>query len=49
MPIINSKTGKIRKNYSVEQLTKKAQEMRAYNVIAITATGSGHIGVLSPL
>ena len=44
MPIIDSKTGKIRKNYSIEELTKKAQEMRAYNMIAITAAGSGHTG-----
>ena len=44
MPIIDSKTKKIRKDYSVEQLIKKAQEMRAYNMIAITAAGSGHTG-----
>jgi len=44
MPIIDSKTGEIKKDYSVEQLTKKAREMRAYNMIAITAAGSGHTG-----
>ena len=44
MSIINSKTKKIRKDYSVEDLVKKAQEMRAYNMIAITAAGSGHTG-----
>jgi transketolase len=44
MPIIDSKIGKIKKDYSVEQLTKKAQEMRAYNMIFITAAGSGHTG-----
>jgi len=44
MPIINSKTGEIKKDYSVEQLVEKAQEMRAYNMIAITAAGSGHTG-----
>jgi len=44
MSIINSKTGEIRKDYSVEELIKKAQEMRAYNMIAITAAGSGHTG-----
>ncbi len=44
MPIINSKTGEIRKDYSVKQLIEKAQEMRAYNMIAITAAGSGHTG-----
>ena len=44
MPIIDSKTKKIKKDYSVEELIKKAQEMRAYNMIAITAAGSGHTG-----
>ena len=44
MPIINSKTGKTRRDYSVEELIAKAQEMRAYNMIAITAAGSGHTG-----
>jgi transketolase len=44
MPIINSKTKKIRKDYTIEQLIEKAQEMRAYNIIAITAAGSGHTG-----
>ena len=44
MPIIDSKTKKIKKDYSVEELVKKAQEMRAYNMIAITAAGSGHTG-----
>ena len=44
MPIINSKTKKIIKDYSIEELVKKAQEMRAYSMIAITAAGSGHTG-----
>lgn len=44
MPIINSKTGEIKKDYTIEQLIKKAKEMRAYNMIAITAAGSGHTG-----
>ncbi len=44
MPTINSKTGEIKKDYSVEQLIEKAQEMRAYNMVAITAAGSGHTG-----
>ena len=44
MSIINSKTGKIKKNYTIEQLKNKAREMRAYNMIAITAAGSGHTG-----
>ncbi|MBU1035517.1 transketolase, partial [bacterium] len=40
----DSKTGKIKKDYTIEQLIEKAQEMRAYNMIAITAAGSGHTG-----
>ena len=44
MPIIDSKTGKIRKDYRVEELVEKAKEMRAYSMIAITAAGSGHTG-----
>ena len=44
MPIIDSKTKKNRKDYSIEQLIKKAREMRAYNMVAITAAGSGHTG-----
>ena len=44
MPIIDSKTGKIKKEYSTEDLIGKAKEMRAYNMVAITAAGSGHTG-----
>ena len=44
MSILNSKTREIRKDYSVEELIQKAKEMRAYNMIAITAAGSGHTG-----
>jgi len=44
MSIIDSKTEKIRRDYIIEELIEKAREMRAYNMIAITATGSGHTG-----
>ncbi|MDD4362916.1 MAG: transketolase [Atribacterota bacterium] len=44
MPIINSKTGKIEKDYSLSELTEKAKEIRSYCMIAITAAGSGHTG-----
>ena len=44
MPIMNSKTGEVRRNYTIEELVEKAKEMRAYNMIAITAAGSGHTG-----
>ena len=44
MPIMDSKTGKVRKEYSIEELIDKAREMRAWNMISITAAGSGHTG-----
>jgi len=44
MSILDSKTGKTRRDYTVEELIEKAREMRAYNMIAITAAGSGHTG-----
>ena len=44
MPIIDSKTGKVKKSYTIEELIEKAKEMRAYNMVAITAAGSGHTG-----
>jgi len=44
MPIVDSKTGKIKQEYSIAELIKKAKEMRAYNMVAITAAGSGHTG-----
>jgi transketolase len=44
MPLIDSKTEKIKKDYTIEQLIEKAKEMRAYNMIAITAACSGHTG-----
>jgi len=44
MPILDAKTGKVRKDYSLEELVEKAKEMRALNMIAITAARSGHTG-----
>lgn len=44
MPIIDSKTGKTAKDYSVNEIIEKTKMMRAYNMIAITAAGSGHPG-----
>jgi len=44
MPIIDSKTKKIRRDYTIKELIEKAREMRAYNMVAITAAGSGHTG-----
>ena len=44
MPIMDSKTGKIKRDYTIKELVDKAKEMRAYNMIAITAAQSGHTG-----
>ena len=44
MPIVDSKTGKIRKNYSVEELVEAANLMRGYNMVSLCAAGSGHSG-----
>ncbi len=44
MPIIDSKTQKISVDYSVEELIEKAKELRAYDMVAIHAAGSGHPG-----
>ncbi len=44
MPIIDSKTGSTKKEYTMEELINKAKQMRAYSMIAVTAAGSGHTG-----
>jgi len=44
MPIVDSKTGKVRKVYTVEELAKAANRMRAINLIALCAAKSGHAG-----
>lgn len=44
MTIINSKTGKIRKNYSLSKLINLANYMRGVCLTAITLAGSGHPG-----
>jgi len=44
MPIIDSKTLKIVRDYSSEELVQKAKEMRVYNLISLCASGSGHTG-----
>ncbi len=44
MPIMNSKAGKIRKQYTVEQLEDAASLMRGYNLVTLCAAGSGHSG-----
>src|SRR3989338_1784930 len=44
MSLIDSKTGKVRKKFTVEELKEKANLMRGYNLIALNCAGSGHAG-----
>jgi len=44
MPIVDSKTGKVRKTYTIDELENTSRLMRAYNMIALCAAGSGHSG-----
>ncbi|MBS4015643.1 MAG: transketolase [Candidatus Latescibacteria bacterium] len=44
MALIDSKTNKISKDYSVEELKQWATLMRGYNLISLCAAGSGHGG-----
>lgn len=44
MPITDSNTGEVRKDYTVEQLIEAAREMRAWNMISLCAADSGHTG-----
>jgi len=44
MPILDSQTGEVRVEYSPEDLVQKAAEMRAWNMMSLTAAGSGHSG-----
>src|SRR5438552_14981154 len=44
MAIIDSATGKVIRNYSVEELQESANLMRGYDLVALNAAGSGHAG-----
>ncbi|MFH0807643.1 MAG: transketolase [Elusimicrobiota bacterium] len=44
MALMNSKTGKLRKDYTIHELVEKTKEMRAWNMIGITLAKSGHTG-----
>jgi transketolase len=44
MAIINSKTGTVARDYSVNELKQAANLMRGYNLVALCAAGSGHAG-----
>ena len=41
---MNSKTGEVRKEYSLQELIEKTKEMRAWAMIGITLAKSGHTG-----
>ncbi len=44
MPLVDSRTGQVRKTYSLAELVQAANVMRGYNLIALCAAGSGHAG-----
>jgi len=44
MPIMDSTSNEVRVDYTVAELADKAREMRAWNMISITAANSGHTG-----
>lgn len=44
MALMDSATGKVRKEYSIEQLQEAANLMRGCDLVALCAAGSGHAG-----
>lgn len=44
MPILDAKTATVKRDYTIDELVEKAREMRALDMIAITASRSGHTG-----
>jgi len=44
MALRDSRTGEVRKNYSIDELHEAAALMRGYNLLSLTAAGSGHAG-----
>ena len=44
MSLIDSRTGAIRKQYSLSDLKDAANLMRGYNLVSLAAAGSGHAG-----
>ncbi len=56
MPLLDSKTGKVRKEYSIEELKERANYMRGLNLLSLCSGRSGHSGgtlsmmdILAPL
>ncbi len=44
MALLDSRTGLVTKEYSIEDLSDAARLMRGYNLVALCAAGSGHAG-----
>jgi len=44
MPVIEAKTGKVVKDFTIDELREKANEMRAWNLLSLCAAKSGHAG-----
>jgi transketolase len=44
MPIVDSKTGRVVKDYTLEELEQAALHMRGYNLISLACAKSGHSG-----
>ena len=44
MPLIDSATGNVTREYSIEQLREAANLMRGYDLVTLCAAGSGHAG-----
>src|SRR5581483_1984878 len=44
VPITDSSTGRVIRNYSIEELAEQANLMRGYDLVALCAAGSGHAG-----
>ncbi|MGD9401847.1 MAG: transketolase, partial [bacterium] len=44
MPIIDSKSGNVVKDYSIAELEEAANRMRGYNLISLACARSGHSG-----
>lgn len=44
MPLIDSKTGRTAREYSLEELVERANYMRGLNELALCSAGSGHSG-----
>ncbi len=44
MPLIDSSSGKVLRQYSIEELKDAAHLMRGYDLVALHAAGSGHAG-----